>query len=157
MDTQSVEIIGRNYLISQLVRDGLEVARPERDRGVDLIAYLDLDESGGNFVACPIQMKAATSRTFGLYEKYAKFPRLLLVHVWAVHEPAEARAYALTYKEARGVGDEMGWTNTASWQRGVYETTRPSNRLLALLEPYLMGLGDWKSKVREVGTDSVAP
>jgi hypothetical protein len=27
-----------------LVRDGLEVARPERDRGVDLITYLDLEK-----------------------------------------------------------------------------------------------------------------
>jgi len=156
MDTQTVEIVGRNYLISQLVRDDLEVARPERDRGVDLIAYLDLDETGGSFVACPIQMKVATYRSFGLDKKYAKFSRLLLVHVWHVHEPDNARAYALTYEEALAVAERMGWTQTASWKRSRYDTTRPSNRLVALLEPYLMGLGDWKRKVREVGTDPVA-
>jgi len=44
MDGQTVEIIGRNYLVSMLVRDGLEVARPERARGVDLITYLDLEK-----------------------------------------------------------------------------------------------------------------
>jgi hypothetical protein len=39
VDSQTVEIIGRNFLVSQLVRDGVEVARPERDHGIDLIAY----------------------------------------------------------------------------------------------------------------------
>lgn len=71
MDPQTVEIIGRNYLVSMLVSDGLEVARPERDRGVDLIAYLDLDEVG-RFVACPIQMKAATTASFSLHYKYER-------------------------------------------------------------------------------------
>ncbi len=119
MDTQTVEIIGRNYLISQLVRDGLEVARPERDRGVDLIAYLDLDEAGGGFVACPIQMKAATIRSFGLAKKYEKFHPLLFAHVWHVHVPDDACAYALTYAESFAVAAEMGWTKTVSWQQGL--------------------------------------
>jgi len=53
MDSQTVEIIGRNYLVSRLVSDGLEVARPERDRGVDLIAYLDLDEADASCCSSP--------------------------------------------------------------------------------------------------------
>ncbi len=77
MDSQTVEIIGRNYLVSQLVSAGLEVARPERDRGVDLIAYVDLDEAGGGFVACPIQMKAATKASFAVDRKYEKLTKLL--------------------------------------------------------------------------------
>jgi len=80
MDSQTVEITGRNYLVSMLVSDGLEVARPEGDRGVDLIAYLDLDEAR-RFVACPIQMKAATTASFGLFSKYERIAQLLLVHV----------------------------------------------------------------------------
>jgi hypothetical protein len=153
MDSQSVEIIGRNYLVSQLVGDGLEVARPERDRGVDLIAYLDLDETGGPFVACPIQMKAASNRSFSLERKYAKFSHLLLAYVWQVHEPSEARAYALTYAQALAVAEEMRWTKTASWrEKDSYSTTRPPKRLLTALEPYLMSTGDWKRKVREEGT-----
>jgi len=160
MDTQSIEIIGRNYLVSQLVRDGLEVARPERDRGVDLIAYLDLDEAGGGFVACPVQMKAATSRHFGLLRKYEKFSRLLFAYVWHIYEPSKACAYALTYSEAFGVAEAMGWTRTASWQgvtksaggRAGYGTNNPSVKLVSLLEPYHMGVGDWKRKVRAVGS-----
>jgi len=150
MDTQAVEIVGRNHLISQLVTDGLEVARPERDRGVDLIAYLDLDETGGGFVACPIQMKAATTSSFGIDGKYEKFSRMLFAHVWHVSEPDETLTYALTYDEASSVADAMGWTRTASWQlHWKYDTTRPSARLLALLQPHLMHPGAWKQKVRQ--------
>jgi hypothetical protein len=41
-DTQVIELIGRNRLGSEILRDGLEVAVPARDRGIDLIAYSDL-------------------------------------------------------------------------------------------------------------------
>ena len=45
MDTQVVELIGRQYLIAELlVCAGLEVATPIRDPGIDLIAYADIDE-----------------------------------------------------------------------------------------------------------------
>ena len=42
MDSQVVEVLGRNRLVSDLLQAGLEVALPVRDRGVDLIAYADL-------------------------------------------------------------------------------------------------------------------
>lgn len=153
MDGQTTEIIGRNLLVSQLVRDGLEVARPERDRGVDLIAYLDLDQAGGGFVATPIQMKAATKATFSIAKKYEKFSGMLFAHVWKAHEPQHASTYALTYGEALRVAEEMGWTATKSWTiKGRYETTQPSRRVLDLLEPYLMRPGDWKARVGQVGS-----
>src|SRR5437667_4051303 len=64
MDTQMIEIMGRNRLIDELLRAGLEVALPLRDRGIDLIAYVDLADQVSAFVACPIQMKAASGRFF---------------------------------------------------------------------------------------------
>jgi len=147
-----VEIIGRSYLVSMLVSDGLEVARPERDRGVDLIAYLDLDEAG-RFVACPIQLKAATTASFSLFSKYERIAQLLLAYVWYPNDPGQACAYALRYDEAKSVADQMDWTRTESWRaRGWYSTTRPSRRLQTLLEPYRMGAGDWRCKVQEAGT-----
>jgi len=42
--SQIVEFLGRQRLIAELIRDGLEVALPTRDRGVDLIAYADLSK-----------------------------------------------------------------------------------------------------------------
>jgi hypothetical protein len=62
MDAQVIELAGRNWLASELQRAGIEVARPERDRGIDLIAYSDLDERVAKFVARPIQMKASGLR-----------------------------------------------------------------------------------------------
>ena len=55
-DTQKIEIIGRNRLINELLAADLEVAQPLRDRGIDLIAYLDIDDAIDRFVAFPIQL-----------------------------------------------------------------------------------------------------
>ena len=75
LDNQVIELLGRNRLIDQLLRAGLEVAQPLRDCGVDLIVY-----SGPRvpFMARPIQMKAASGMSFSLDRKYAKFPDLIL-------------------------------------------------------------------------------
>lgn len=62
-DSQLTELSGRHFLIAQLVAGGLEVAVPVRDRGIDLIAYLDLSAETQQFVACPIQMKASQRGT----------------------------------------------------------------------------------------------
>jgi hypothetical protein len=82
MDSQVVELLGRNHLVGELLRAGLEVSLPLRDRGIDLIAYADLDERVKSFVARPIQMKASSSSSFSIDAKYAKFPELILAHVW---------------------------------------------------------------------------
>ena len=59
MDSQTLELVGQHRLASELLLAGLEVAFPARDRGVDLIAYVDVDLEAGRFVAKPIQLKAA--------------------------------------------------------------------------------------------------
>jgi len=152
VDTQLVELAGRNWLASELLRAGL--ARPERDRGIDLIAYLDLDQTIGNFLACPIQMKAATGAVFSLTPKYAKFPRLILAYVWNLGDSTKTKCVALTYAEALAVADEMGYTKTDSWQTGGrnkipgYSTTAPSARLRELLAPYEMNPEKWRNKIR---------
>jgi hypothetical protein len=143
MDAQQVEIFGRNWLINRIIEDGLEVARPERDRGVDLIAYKDLAKTG-RFVARPIQMKAATHARFGIDKRFALIAKLLVVFVWLKEEAA----FTLTYPEAVHVGEEMGYTDTDSWRlRGKYDTTRPSARLRTTLEPYRMGPGAWRRRI----------
>lgn len=166
LDTQLVELAGRNWLASELLRSGIEVARPERDRGVDLIAYVDRDARIGDFVACPIQMKAATDAVFSLDPKYARFPGLLLAYVWNVGSPSSTKCYALTYREALSLGRKMGWMKTASWIKGGktgkrgYSTTRPSVRLRGLLAPFEMSSEKWwgrisasKNEQRKVGRE----
>ncbi len=156
VDTQLVELAGKNWLASELLRAGLEVAKPERDRGIDLIAYIDLDERVTNFVACPIQMKAATGAVFSLDPKYQKFPRLLLAYIWHLGNPTETKCFALTYTEALRVAEKMGWTKTDSWLTGGntarrgYSTTAPSKRLRGLLAAHEMTSEKWWHKINEL-------
>jgi hypothetical protein len=153
-DTQLVELAGRNWLASELMRAGIEVARPERDRGIDLIAYIDLNDRVREFIACPIQMKAATDRVFSLDPKYAKFPGLLLAYVWNLADSAKTKCFALTYDEALTVAQQMEWTETTSWLTGGrngkrgYSTTRPSKRLCEFLAPYEMSSDKWWEKLK---------
>ena len=153
LDTQLIELAGRNWLASTLQRAGIEVARPERDRGVDLIAYVDRDRRVSRFVACPIQMKAATEASFSLYPRYSDFPGIFLAYVWYLGRPAETKSYALTYDEALRVAKQMGWTKTSSWLHGGkgrmrgYSTTKPPERLRSLLAAYEMNSDGWWLKV----------
>lgn len=150
LDTQTVEILGTNLLIEELVRDGLEVARPIRDRGVDLIAYLDIGDQA-SFVAVPFQLKASSTRSFAIDRKYARVNNLVLAFVWGIQSPEHRASYAMTYAEALGVAQAMGYLDTNSWIDGAkYSTQEPSKRLLALLQPHRMGPGRWIEKVSAV-------
>lgn len=158
LDPQSVEIVGRNKLINELLKAGIEVSLPIRDRGIDLIAYIDIDIENElqSFVACPIQMKAATERRFSLNKKYEKFKNLLLTFVWHVNDPNSNIIYALTYSEAFKMAEEMGWTNTNNWQeRGKYSSTNPGRKIVNLIEQYKMTPEKWRKKVKNTGKDLV--
>lgn len=148
MDSQTIELVGRSHLISELLRDGLEVAMPMRDRGIDLIAYLDIGRDVTAFTAVPIQMKAASERSFSVARKYDKFPNLVHAYVWGLQNEDCLSTYALTQNEATHVASEMGYADTDSWKvNGYYATTRPSQKLLVLLEGYRMTPGKWREKV----------
>ena len=148
MDTQTLELVGQHRLASELLQAGLEVAFPARDRGVDLIAYLDVDPESDRFVAKPIQLKSASRRSFGVWKKYGKFHDLILAYVWHLDGQQPAETYALSQPEALAVGQEMGYLETVSWKEGGgYGTTRPSARLIELLKPYRMSAKKWRDKV----------
>ncbi len=154
MDTQITELLGRSRLISELLHAGLEVAVPARDRGIDLIAYVDLRADTRRFIARPIQMKAATTEQFAIAKKYAKVSDLILAYVWHLEDPATAVTYAMTYPEAVEIGTRMGWTKTSSWiDKHAYSTTKPSKKLKKLLEPYVMTPERWRERI--VGTPRV--
>jgi hypothetical protein len=147
MDSQIVEMLGRNHLVGELIRFGLEVSLPLRDRGVDLIAYVDLISSVPAFRARPIQMKAASSRSFGLDQKYAKFPNLLIAYIWNLDDMSKTATFALTYSEAFDIMTEMGYTKTPSWERGNYVCTAPGDDLCEHVEKYRMTRDSWWKRV----------
>ncbi len=146
-DAQKVELLGRNRLIDELLRDDLEVAMPVRDRGIDLIAYSDLVQGATTYIARPIQMKAAWTRSFMIERRYAKFPGLILAFVWHLDDRERAVTYALSYSETVALADELGWTKTVSWEGGRYATTKPSARIVEMLEPYRMTPGKWRQLI----------
>jgi hypothetical protein len=146
-DAQIIELLGRNRLVSDLLSARLEVAFPARDRGVDLIAYVDLACQTSKFVAVPIQMKAASHRVFSVDRKYSKISNLVIAFVWQLGDPGRAVTYALSYREAVKIAAEMGWTNTDSWGNGKYSTSAPSKKLCALLEPYKMSPERWRERI----------
>jgi hypothetical protein len=155
-DSQVTELLGRNRLVDELLRARLEVAFPARDRGIDLIAYTDLDSDLKRYVACPIQMKASSHEAFSIDRKYEKFPGLVIAYVWGLAGKCDACTYALTYKEAIEVADKMGWTETNSWkgERGYYSTSQPSKVLKEkYLEQYKMTPEKWYLKVTQFASN----
>jgi hypothetical protein len=146
VDSQQMEIAGRSVLVAAIVADGLEVARPERDKGIDLLAF-----SVDPWKVVPIQMKAAAHESFAVHHKYALVPGLVMAYVWHAATPGESVVYAMPYRKAVDVAEQLGWTKTKSWQEaGGYSTTRPSAKVKAVLEPFKMGDGDWATLVEHV-------
>ena len=135
-DNQIVELAGRYRLASELQRAGIEVARPERDHGVDLIAFID----SGTFRARPVQLKSSRHENFNVHRRYARFPELMMVYVWDLDLPT-SRFFALTYPDAEAICEAMGWTTTHSWKGKTkgpagYGTRKPSSGLQCLLDKY---------------------
>lgn len=149
MNNQLIERLGRKRLTNELMRAGLEVAQPLHDRDIDLIAYAALDMKVDAFVARPIQMKAASLRSFGLNKKYAKYHGLLIAYVWNLNSEDEAETLALSYEEALRVVEEMRYAQSPSWKKGDYVNTQPGEKLLGLLEPYRMTPERWWERVVE--------
>ena len=145
-DTQNIALAGRNLLATSLQLAGVEVARPERDHGIDLIAYLDND----TFQAVPIQLKVSSNKYFGVWPRYAKFLKLVLVFIWDV-STQQPRFFALTHDQSVAIAEKMGWTETRSYRGETkrpapgFDTNAPSVALQQELEQYeVKEAADWK-------------
>ncbi len=146
-DPQTIELLGRNRLVEELFRAGLEVALPLRDRGIDLIAYEDTGEGVAAFSARPIQMKVASDERFNVDRKYAAFPGLIIAFVWNVGNSEKGVTYALTHADVLSVADQMGYTQTHARENGRYACTSISGKLRALLEAHRMRPTKWREMI----------
>lgn len=122
--------------MDELLRASLEVAFPARDRGIDLIVYADKGQGVQTFVAKPIQMKAASIRSFGIDRKYTAFPNLIIAYVWYVGDADKTVTCALSYPDAVSIAEQMGFTKSLSWAKGRYDRTEVGGRLLKMLEDH---------------------
>lgn len=148
LDTQQVEIIGRNLLISACIADGVEVSQPLRDKGIDLVIYDDHSDNN-QFNAVPVQLKASSARSFSVNAKYAKFPGMFMAYTWHSVNPAEAQLYIMSYGQAIEIANEAGWLKTESWERGGYSTQSPSRSLINALEKYKYTAGSIRALMSE--------
>ena len=147
LDTQMVELLGRSRLIDQLLRAGLEVALPERDRGVDLIAYADLSEQVDRFSARPIQLKVATDRRLSIDRKYERISNLIIAFVWHIDDPNETEIYAMTYGQVLDLAEQAGWTKTKSWSTGSYSSRHPGKQTMQLMQRHRMTPQKWRELI----------
>lgn len=145
MDTQAIEIIGRNILVNQLIRAGLEVAFPIRDRGIDLIIYSDRPEAEHDFSAIAIQLKVSSGKSFSINKIFEKTAQLIIVYVWDI-ESENPRAFALTYCQVLKIASDCGYIKTQSWaEHGRYAVNNPGTRLQEMLSPYEMTSKRWRA------------
>lgn len=148
-DKQIVEVLGRNRLIETLLTEGVEVAIPVHDKGIDLVAYFPGARSS-RVVAVPIQMKAASTKSFVLDKKYAKIPGLLLAYVWNVNDGdgKETEIFLLTYHEALEVLEQRGHAKTKTWKvTGKWSSTKPSKKLREALKAFKVGKGAFRQRL----------
>ncbi len=132
IDSQQVELVGTSLFEAELTRKGFEVAKPRRDRGVDLVIYTS--DPSEPFRAVPVQLKVSTTTAFSLDRKYTTFTGLVIGYVWDIH--TTPRFFLLTYPEAAAVAGEQA-LSTPSWEKSGYYAEGPiTKKRLALLEAY---------------------
>jgi hypothetical protein len=143
VDSKTIELLGRNRLVDELLQAGLDVALPVAQRGIDLIVYGHQDD--GSFVACPLQLRASSGRKFAIDHTNEKMPNLIYAFVWGVGTEKVA-TYALTHREMLRVGESTGYSLMQSSQKELYGTS-PNRSLLDELERYRMTPESWRQKL----------
>jgi hypothetical protein len=144
-DGQLIEIAGRNWLVSQLIQCGIEVATPERDKGVDLIAYVEAPR----FRACRIQLKVTTDPTFVAYRE--KHSGMLMVYIWHIDDPPKTVAFAMRTAQARQIVKAKGWHENRAWTKanGYWRrrVTENSDFYHRYLRKHKMDLEKWRPTI----------
>jgi hypothetical protein len=152
LDAQTIALLGRDRVIEQLHRAGLEVALPRRDRGIDVIAYVD---KGASFQALPIQVKSSAGFRWTVNQKYGPFAEIVIAHALYLADEKEAEVFALPHTENIAIAERLGLTQRyATWLRpkrpaqgGYIWIDRPRHTLLAELEAHRATPELWLSLV----------
>lgn len=154
LDAQQVECLARAALTAALTADGLEVARPERDSGIDLLAY-----TISPLRVVPIQMKAMTATGSSIDKKYGQIDGLVMVYIRNADSLADAEFYAMTHQEASAVFDGGG----RSWDHwGRNPRPQVTGAVLLAVLKYRVLPGEWEKTLLGAGaeqwpTDSALP
>ena len=152
VDTQLIELAGRNRLVESIIAADLEVALPVRDDGADLIVYSRKND--GVFSARPVQLKTSTRPRFAVdRNKYEGRQGLIMAYVWGEDR---STIYVLAYDpDIDYIARKMGWDKTDSWKYGGRKdggphekpgwSCYPSPKLLELLERFRATRRRWRT------------
>jgi hypothetical protein len=151
-DAQTIALLGRDRVIEQLHRAGLEVALPRRDHGIDVIAYVDKEEA---FQALPIQVKSSAGFRWVVNQKYGSFAEIVIAFALHLADEEKAVVYVLPHTENRAIAERLGLTQrAATWLRpkraaqgGYIWIDRPTPDLMAELKPHRASSDLWRSLV----------
>lgn len=152
LDAQTIGLLGRDKVIEQLHRAGLEVALPRRDHGVDIIAYADKATA---FQALPIQVKASAGFRWVVNAKYAPFAEIVIAFAMYLADESATVVYAVPHLENVAIAERLGFTKkSATWLRpsrsghGYIWIDRPRPALFTELEPYRATTERWLALVQ---------
>ena len=113
LDAQTIALLGRDRVIEQLHRAGLEVALPRRDHGIDVIAYADKERT---FLALPIQVKASADFRWVVNEKYSPFADIVISFVMYLADEQRTVVYAIPQMENLEIAERLGYLQRyATW------------------------------------------
>ncbi|EIP96367.1 hypothetical protein OpiT1DRAFT_00782 [Opitutaceae bacterium TAV1] len=120
--TSSCEFLGTFRFIEKLLSEGLAVAKPLVDDGVDLIVYADRKPLIDRFAAVPIQLKCYSEDGFIVDEKYGKIEGLFIAYIWFSGDHSKLKIYVLPYSVADALAKKR---NGEPFKRtkGIFTTT----------------------------------
>ena len=128
--SQIAEVVNRNALVTELLQLGFNAYLPVYDRGVDLIAYRDVDG-----ITYPIQLKGR----WIIDRKYRG------QGVWIAF-PEKEEWYVAPHDEMIVMGEAAGFCATASWTTGgAYSCPQMSSSLRSSMEPFRLAASTYFS------------
>ncbi|MFE7299875.1 hypothetical protein [Streptomyces sp. NPDC057579] len=145
-DTGATEVLGRSWLTTELIRSGVEVARPERDIGVDLITYT----SGATWML-PIQLKTVGLNGLTVFRKYVEEPVALVYVLLGDRDGGsagrdETTAYLMTPEEAWALPTALGQKIDPDFHT-TYRFSSLTRALVEKLEAHRVRPGTWRERL----------
>ncbi len=148
-DTGATEVLGRCWFTSQLLRSGVEVARPERDIGFDLLAYT----SSASWML-PIQLKTVGLNGLTVFQQYVGEPVALAYVILGDQDGgnagrSETNAYLLTPEDAWALPTVLELKHDPDVHT-TYRFASLTRPLLEQLEAHRVEPGGWQERLGQL-------
>jgi hypothetical protein len=121
---------GEALVAAELLRQGISVAYPAYDGGVDLLAYLESDFDR----VVPIQVKTRSETCYNFQKSWFHTDRLVLVQVWQTRTSPEFYVFSSIEQMEEALGEHC---KTDSWRvQGGYSVTEPCGDDIKRMRPH---------------------